>query len=408
METRGPNTSCSQVSSKDLDYVSDARAAFLEERAPLSNLLMSAIIGFTVAFVLWAHYSKIDEITRGFGKVIPSDSLQIVQSLDGGVLSELLITEGDTVMEGQTLARISDIALAAGLEASISRRDTLLASIARLEAEADSKTSVSFPSHLEETKPELVKSERRLFEMRLLNLNTTLKALTKSLKFRKSELEITLPLAEEGVVSQVEALRLQTQINDLQGEIDRAKTSYLQDVHTELSKSRNELARTEQEIRLHQEKLEKTVVVSPAQGIINKIHFKTLGGVVRPSEPMIEIVPSENELIVEANISPSDIGFIHIGQPVTVKLTAYDFSIFGGLKGSVEQISADTFRNDNGESFYRIQIRTRGRTLATNNEELPIMPGMNAQVDVLTGKKTILQYLFKPLLRVKENALRER
>ena len=408
METRGPNTSCSQVSSKDLDYVSDARAAFLEERAPLSNLLMSAIIGFTVAFVLWAHYSKIDEITRGFGKVIPSDSLQIVQSLDGGVLSELLITEGDTVMEGQTLARISDIALAAGLEASISRRDTLLASIARLEAEADSKTSVSFPSHLEETKLELVKSERRLFEMRLLNLNTTLKALTKSLKFRKSELEITLPLAEEGVVSQVEALRLQTQINDLQGEIDRAKTSYLQDVHTELSKSRNELARTEQEIRLHQEKLEKTVVVSPAQGIINKIHFKTLGGVVRPSEPMIEIVPSENELIVEANISPSDIGFIHIGQPVTVKLTAYDFSIFGGLKGSVEQISADTFRNDNGESFYRIQIRTRGRTLATNNEELPIMPGMNAQVDVLTGKKTILQYLFKPLLRVKENALRER
>lgn len=392
----------------DLDFVSDTKAAFLENRSPYASILLFLVIGIISAFTYWASSSEVNEITRGQGKVVPTDFLQIVQSLEGGILTEIKVAEGQMVSKGDVLVLIDSTAFNAARSESTAQRDNLMATIARLEAESLGLETIEFPDHILENRPDLVQSATSLFTSRRSNLNGSIKHLTKSLELKQKELDITIPLAEKGIVSQVELLRLQSMVNDTSSELDRIQTDYTKEVLSKRNEAKAKLEQIQQSIYAFEDKIRRTTVTSPVNGTINKVNFNTIGGVIRSGEPIIEIVPHDSDLVVEANILPSDIGFIHPGQEVTVKITAYDFSIYGGLKGVVEQISADTFTDERGDSFYTIRVRTGDRSLQTSGQAFKVIPGMQAEVNILTGTKTVLDYIFKPLLRAKMNALTER
>ena len=404
-----PNGPEDKVQAGDLDFIADCKAAFLEEKMPYANVLLLTVVGIVSAFLLWAYHSRVSELTRGQGKVIPSGSTQIVQSLEGGILSDLFVTESGFVEKSQVLAKLDDTAILSSYRESLIERDNLVAKIARLDAESQELEDVRFPKYLEQSNADLVTSETLLFQTRRNQINTNQERLQKSLDLKSRELAITKPLAESGVVSQVELLRLETMVNDLEGQLEREKSEYLNEVVSQNNEYKTKLNQIEQSILDFEDRVSRTEIKAPLSGIVNKIHVKTLGGVLQPGAPIMEIVPIEDNLLVEAKISPSDIAFVKLEQEATVKLTAYDYSIYGGLEGKVARISADTFLNEeDGQSYYHILIRTGERSLKTTTETFEILPGMVAQVDIKTGKKSVLDYLLKPLMRAKMNAFTER
>lgn len=404
-----PNGPEDKVQAGDLDFIADCKAAFLEEKMPYANVLLLTVVGIVSAFLLWAYHSRVSELTRGQGIVIPSGSTQIVQSLEGGILSDLFVTESGFVEKSQVLAKLDDTAILSSYRESLIERDNLVAKIARLDAESQELEDVRFPKYLEQSNADLVTSETLLFQTRRNQINTNQERLQKSLDLKSRELAITKPLAESGVVSQVELLRLETMVNDLEGQLEREKSEYLNEVVSQNNEYKTKLNQIEQSILAFEDRVSRTEIKAPLSGIVNKIHVKTLGGVLQPGAPIMEIVPIEDNLLVEAKISPSDIAFVKLEQEATVKLTAYDYSIYGGLEGKVARISADTFLNEeDGQSYYHILIRTGERSLKTTTETFEILPGMVAQVDIKTGKKSVLDYLLKPLMRAKMNAFTER
>ena len=408
-QERLPKGANETVQSEDLDFIADCKAAFLEERMPYANLLLLVVIGIVTAFLVWAYQSQVSELTRGQGKVISSGSTQIVQSLEGGIVDELLTQEGQYVERGATLAKLNDTILQTSYRESLVERDNLVAKIARLDAESSGLAGISFPETLIESCPELVASEQLLFDTRREKIASSQSRLRKSLDLKRKELDITRPLAESGVVSQVELLRLETMVNDLEGQIEKEKSEYLNEVVSQNNEYKTSLSQIKQTILAYEDKIARANIKAPVSGVVNKVHIKTLGGVLQPGAPIVEIVPAEDTLLVEAKISPSDIAFVKLDQEATVKLTAYDYSIYGGLEGIVERISADTFLNEeDGQSYYHILIRTGERSLKTTDQTFEILPGMIAQVDIKTGKKSILDYMLKPLLRAKMNAFTER
>lgn len=408
-QERLPKGANETVQSEDLDFIADCKAAFLEERMPYANLLLLVVIGIVAAFIVWAYQSQVSELTRGQGKVIPSGSTQIVQSLEGGIVDELLTQEGQYVESGSTLAKLNDTILQTSYRESLVERDNLVAKIARLDAESSGLAGIRFPAALIESCPELVASEQLLFDTRREKITSSQSRLRKSLDLKRKELDITRPLAESGVVSQVELLRLETMVNDLEGQIEKEKSEYLNEVVSQNNEYKTNLSQIEQTILAYEDKIARVNIKAPVSGIVNKVHIKTLGGVLQPGAPIVEIVPAEDTLLIEAKISPSDIAFVKLDQEATVKLTAYDYSIYGGLEGFVERISADTFLNEeDGQSYYHILIRTGERSLKTTDQTFETLPGMIAQVDIKTGKKSILDYMLKPLLRAKMNAFTER
>lgn len=405
----GANVPEGKFQPSDLDFIADCKAAFLEENMPYANVLLLTIVGIVSAFLLWAYHSKVSELTRGQGKVIPSGSTQIVQSLEGGILFDLFVSESCFVEKGQVLAKLDDTAILSTYRESLIERDNLVAKIARLDAESQELGNVRFPKYLEESNADLVTSETLLFQTRRDQINTNQERLQKSLDLKSRELSITKPLADSGVVSQVELLRLETMVNDLEGQLEREKSKYLNEVVSQNNEYKTKLNQIEQSILAFEDRVSRTDIKAPLSGIVNKIHVKTLGGVLQPGAPIMEIVPIEDSLLVEAKISPSDIAFVKLEQEATVKLTAYDYSIYGGLEGEVARISADTFLNEeDGKSYYQILIQTGERSLKTTTERFEILPGMVAQVDIKTGKKSVLDYLSKPLMRAKMNAFTER
>ncbi|MBN11428.1 MAG: hemolysin secretion protein D [Opitutaceae bacterium] len=405
----GANVPEGKVQPSDLDFIADCKAAFLEENMPYANVLLLTIVGIVSAFLLWAYHSKVSELTRGQGKVIPSESTQIVQSLEGGILFDLFVSESCFVEKGQVLAKLDDTAILSTYRESLIERDNLVAKIARLDAESQELGNVRFPKYLEESNADLVTSETLLFQTRRDQINTNQERLQKSLGLKSRELSITKPLADSGVVSQVELLRLETMVNDLEGQLEREKSKYLNEVVSQNNEYKTKLNQIEQSILAFEDRVSRTDIKAPLSGIVNKIHVKTLGGVLQPGAPIMEIVPIEDSLLVEAKISPSDIAFVKLEQEATVRLTAYDYSIYGGLEGEVARISADTFLNEeDGQSYYQILIQTGERSLKTTTERFEILPGMVAQVDIKTGKKSVLDYLSKPLMRAKMNAFTER
>ena len=387
-------------------YLPEARAALLLDANPLAGLSLLLLLAVVAAGGYWADRAVLDVVTRGQGEVISSSREQVIQSLDGGILAELLVREGDVVDKGQILLRIDDTRFAAALREGQTRAVALRAAIARLRAEATGGEP-EFPTDLP---ADVVSREKALFESRLHALEQGIAGVRRSLALAQRELTLTEPLVKEGVVSEVEVLRLRRDVNELTATMADRLASFRATARSDLADKETELAGIKEVLASRSDQLQRTVVRSPMRGTVKKIFLTTVGGVIRPGGEIMQIVPLEDQLLVEARIRPSDVAFLRPGLPATVKITAYDFSIYGGLKGTLESISPDTIADERnrGESFYRIRVRTETNYLYGRGQQLPIIPGMTATVEILTGHKTVLEYLLKPVLKTQQNALRER
>lgn len=415
----------------------------------LSHVLLLAIVAFFAVFLVWASRATLEEVTRGEGRVISSQQTQVVQNLEGGIVAALLASEGDIVDAGQVLMRIDNIRAASDFREHLARSYALRAGLARLDAEVN-ETALEFPPDILEEARDIANAETRLFQSRQEELQSELEILRRqaeqreqelaelqtrsqqyeeSLRLAREELRILTPLAERRVVSQSELLQLQRQVNDLDGQlgqtrlaiprietavreahqrIENAYSTFRSEAYREMSALQSELAGIREVITAGEDRVRRTEVRSPVHGTVKQLHFNTIGGVIQPGDAIVEITPLEDTLLVEAQVRPADIAFLRPDLPAMVKITAYDFSIYGGLKGHVEQISADTIVDERGERFYRVRVRTEENSLGTVADPLRIIPGMTAQVDVITGEKTVLDYLLKPILKARDHALRER
>jgi len=430
----------------DRDWAADAHWARLQQEPLRARALVRIVAVVFVALVVWAAFAKIDEVTRGEGKVIPSSQLQILQSLDGGVVEEILVKEGDIVQKGQVMVRIDPTRYVSSFRENQVQYLALLAKAARLRSISEGQPFEP-PPEVVEGAPKVAQQEEALYEsskaeleaeiaiarqqtaqrnQELREARARMSQASQSLALAEQELKVTRPLLSSGAVSEVELLRLERDVSSLRGERNQASAQIariesaileserkLTDVEltfrnaarTELSDTMAKLNSLSEGSAALQDRVDKAEVRSPMHGTVKRLLVNTIGGVVQPGKEVAEVVPLDEALLLEAKIKPQDIAFLRPGQDALVKFTAYDFAIYGGLDATVEHIAADTVMDDKGNAFYVIRVRTKDSSLGEN---LPIIPGMVAQVDVLTGKKTILDYLLKPVLRAKANALTER
>lgn len=361
-------------------------------------------------FLLWADWAELDQITRANGQVITSARNQVIQAMEGGLLAELPVREGAEVKRGQLLARFDQTKAEAGYLESAAKAAALTASVARLNAEVFGGAP-KFPPELNKY-PEFRVSQLALFNKREGAVRDEVAALEKSRVLVEAELDMNLPLLKTGDVSKAEILKLQRQVVDIQGQITNRRNKYLQDSQAELGKAQEDLAGVLQIVVQRKEQLGFTEVRSPMDGIVRSVRLTTLGGVAKPGEEIMQVVPVDDDLIIEAKVKPADIAFVKSGLPATVKLDAYDYTIYGALKGEVSYISADTLNEDvrnNEQPYYRVHIKTSERKLVgRNNERIDIQPGMIATVEIKTGKKTVLRYLTKPITKTLSESMGER
>ncbi|HDL6957027.1 TPA: HlyD family efflux transporter periplasmic adaptor subunit [Yersinia enterocolitica] len=373
----------------------------------MSAIVWLMLVGMIVMFI-WAYFAILDEVTVGTGKVTPSSRAQLIESLDGGIINELLVHEGAIINKGQILARLDPTRFQSNYGEAAARVRTLRASSERLRAELTGAALAFSADTLKE--PELVARETQFYLSRRQNLNETVSNLQQSLKLVQQELRMTEPLVAKGAASQVEVIRLQRQISDLRGKIDEARNQYAVRAREEQVKNNADLDAQLQVVSGKQDQLTRTTLISPVRGIVKDIQVSTVGGVLQPGGKLMEIVPIEEQLLIETRINPRDIAYIRLGLPATVKITAYDSSIYGNLTGVVETVSPDTLQDEvkRDQFYYRIYVRTNRADLTNKAGKLfPILPGMVASVEIKTGQKTVLDYLIKPLNKVKES-LRER
>ncbi len=436
---------------EDTDFMPAIHAA-TRRGAPLATHALLLVIGlFFFFFIGWASQATLEEVTRGEGKVIPSSQVQIVQNLEGGILSEILVREGQIVDKGQVLLRIENTQAGSDYRETRAKHLRLSATVARLRAEING-TKVKFPADVMSNAPNVAANELELFEARksgrkadlsilrqqetqrrqeLIEVRGKLVRLKRSHKLIVEELNITQPLVDTGVVSRVVFLRLEREANDIRGALEETRLiipraqSALQEAKQrineqtikfrteslgEINERAAELAVISEAITARQDRVFRTNVRSSVRGTIKQIMINTVGGVIRPGQDLVEVVPLEDTLLIEAQIRPADIAFLRPDQEAMVKISAYDFAIYGGLKAKVEHISADTIIDETkkNESFYLVRLRTDKSYLGRDDKQLPIIAGMTASVDILTGEKTVLDYLLKPILRAQSRALRER
>ena len=372
-----------------------------------SRIITLSVLLFVLLGV-WAWFGTLDEVSTGTGKVVPSSREQVLQSLDGGIVTELLVHEGDKVQAGQIVARLDPTRSESNVGESSARYRASLASSLRLNAEVNDLPLV-FPGSLNAW-PELTSSETRLYKSRRAQLNDSESDIKDALVSVNKELAITQRLAKSGAASHVEVLRLQRQKSDLQLKITDLRSQYYVQAREELSKANAEVDMLSAIIKGREDSVTRMTVRSPMRGIVKNIQVTTIGGVIPPNGEMMEIVPVDDHLLIEARLSPRDIAFIHPGQRALVKVTAYDYAIYGGLEGVVETISPDTIQDKVKPEivYYRVFIRTQQDYLVNKaGHHFSISPGMVATVDIKTGQKTIVDYLLKPFNRARE-ALRER
>lgn len=362
------------------------------------------------AFGLWAHWAKLDQVTRASGAVIPSSKTQIIQSQDGGTIESLLVQEGAIVEAGQLLMRFEKTRSEASYLESRAKYAALMATVARLQAEVFERP-IQYPNMLN-AYPEFKTSQTDLYLKRRSALREEIAAIQDLARLVQEELSMTEPLLKSGDVSRTEVLRLQRQVSELKGQITNKRNKYFQDAQSELNKAQEDLASVEQNMAQRKNQLEWTELRAPLKGVVKNVRVTTIGGVIRPGEEVMQIVPSEDDLLIQAKVSPSDIAFLKIGQEVRVKIDAYDYTIYGDLPGKLMYISADTLSEDlkQGETpYYRAQVRTIGRKFSGRpDEDLDIQPGMTATIEVKTGERTVLQYLLKPVVKTLSQSLGER
>ncbi|WP_314139330.1 HlyD family type I secretion periplasmic adaptor subunit [Buttiauxella noackiae] len=372
-----------------------------------SRIIILSVLLFILLGV-WAWFGTLDEVSTGTGKVVPSSREQILQSLDGGIVTEVLVHEGDKVQAGQIVARLDPTRSESNVGESAARYRASLASSVRLNAEV-SDLPLVFPDSLKAW-PDLTASEMRLYKSRRAQLNDSTADIQDALVSVNKELAITQRLAKSGAASNVEVLRLQRQKSDLQLKITDLRSQYYVQAREELSKANAEVDMLSAIIKGREDSVSRMTVRAPMRGIVKNIQVTTIGGVIPPNGEMMEIVPIDDHLLIEARLSPRDIAFIHPGQRALVKVTAYDYAIYGGLEGEVETISPDTIQDKVKPEivYYRVFIRTQQDYLLNKaGHHFSISPGMVATVDIKTGQKTIVDYLIKPFNRARE-ALRER
>ena len=367
------------------------------------------IIGIGLLILLtWAWLFKLEEVSTGTGKVIPSSKEQVIQSLEGGILTKLNVKEGEIVEQGQVLAQLDPTRFESNVGESASLLISSRATAARLRAEVTG-APLSFPPEVLK-EPKLVAEETALYKSRRANLEQSLAGLQQALVLVQQELAMTEPLVAKGAASEVEVLRLKREANDLQNQMNDVRNQYFVKAREELAKANTDVETQQQVVRGKSDTLNRTIFKSPVRGVVKEIDVMTLGGVIPQNGKLMTIVPLDEKLLVEARISPRDIAFIRPDQEALVKITAYDYSIYGGLKGKVTVISPDTLRDEvkQDQFYYRVYIRTENDKLTNKaGQEFNITPGMVATVDIRTGEKTVLDYLVKPFNKAKE-ALRER
>ncbi|WP_116600167.1 HlyD family type I secretion periplasmic adaptor subunit [Primorskyibacter marinus] len=364
-------------------------------RLTIQFIVLSLIVGLT-----WASFAQINEVTRGDGRVIPLRRMQTIQSLEGGILADLDVREGDIVERDQILVRLDPTRSQSAFLAAGSEISTLEAEVARLEAEVMERPVLDFGDAPDEAQ----RTELRLFTARRTKLEASLTALEAERSAIQEQIDITGPLTANGSVSRINLLQLEQKRAELDGRISETRNAYVQDAYKDLAQRRAKLATVRQELVQKQDEFQRTEIRSPVDGRVNNINITTLGGVIQPGEPIMEITPTDDQLIIETNVQPRDVALIAPGMPASVKITAYDFSTYGDLRGVVTQISEDTVEEDTPQGpadFYRVMVRTDQSYLERFGEKYSIRPGMIAQVDIESGKRSVLSYLTRPLLKAR-------
>nr|WP_186354446.1 MULTISPECIES: HlyD family type I secretion periplasmic adaptor subunit [Pseudomonas] len=428
----------------------EVNKALIEDAPRVIRLTIWAIIAFFIFLVVWAGFSQIDEVTRGDGKAIPSSKLQKIQNLEGGIVAELYVKEGQIVEAGAPLIRLDDTRFVSNAGETEALRLAMQLRVERLSAQVDDRP-LNIPDDVLKAAPSQAANERSLYESRRQQLKDEVGGLQEQLVQRQQELreftskqgqyrsqlslqrqEINMsePLVAQGAVSPVEVLRLkraemetrgqldattlaipraESAIKEVQRKIDETRGKFRSEALTQLNEARTELNKAESTGRALEDRVSRTLVTSPVRGIVKQLLVNTVGGVIQPGSDMVEIVPLDDTLLVEAKIRPQDIAFLHPGQEAVVKFTAYDYTIYGGLKAKLERIGADTITDeDKKTTYYMITLRTDRSHLGTDEKPLLIIPGMVASVDIITGKKSILSYLLKPIIKARAEALHER
>ncbi len=412
----------------DFAFANDIRAAAALRTPRTSSMLLRTFLALLLVFVVWAHFAVLEEVKRGNGRVVPSRQIQVVQTLEGGIVGDILVQEGAIVQQGQSLMRIDDTKFASEFGEIRERRAAMAARVARLEAEARGRSEVAFPDELDRVVPAAVATESSVFKMRSQKvaqdidvLNQQVLRLTGTLKLLDRELDLTRKLHDQKVVPEIEMLRLDRQATEMRGQLAEAQSkianimaSFRSQADEDLAKSKGDLAVLDENIKSAQDRVRRTDLKAPVHGIVNKLNVTTIGAVVQPGANVMDIVPLDDSLLVEGRIRPQDIAFIRPNQDAVVKISAYDSSVYGSLKGKVERISADTIVDDKAEkserqeTYYRVMVRTEKNHLGTETNSLPIIPGMVTTVEILTGEKSVLDYLLKPARTLRDDALRER
>jgi adhesin transport system membrane fusion protein len=431
---------------EELAWTEEAELA-MEEQTPLrAKSLLYWIIGILIAIIVWAAFAKVDEVVRGEGRVTPSRQVQVIQSLDGGIVTEILVHEGQTVSVGDPLIRIDETRAVSSFRENRSQYVSLVARQSRLRALA-TDTEYAPPPEVQKEYPIVYEQEKALYnaskdalasqlsiareqvnqrEKELIETRAKLEQAERGYELTSRELAVTKPLEASGAVSEVDLIRLEREAARLRGDRDQAKAQ-IERVKAAIveaerkiieleqnfkSEIRKELSETTAEINslmatsvALQDRVQQATLKSPVNGTINRLFYNTVGGVIPPGKEVMEVVPTDDALVLETKIQPKDIAFVRLLQPATVKLTAYDYTIYGTLDAIVENISPDSVVDQEGNAYYLVRVRT----LRSNfGKELPIIPGMVAQVDIMTGKKTVLSYLLKPVLKAKSYAFTER
>ncbi len=434
-------------SEQDGDFDANADWAIAEQTPKGARIVIWLSAASMTVLLLWSAFAVLDEVTRGEGKVIPSRQIQILQSMDGGIVSEILAREGQTVKAGDLLLKVDPTRMVSSLRENQSQYLALLAKGARLRALAEGSRFVP-PDEVVKQAPEIVEQERTLYESRRAELDATIgvarqqstqrsqelisvrarrEQAAQSYTLTARELEMTRPLVRTGAVSDVELLRLERDVARYRGERDSANSDIprlesavaeanrkIQEVEltfrnvarSELSEVNAKLSALSEGSTALEDRVKQTEIRSPVNGTVKQLKVNTVGGVVQPGKDVIELVPSDDALLLEAKVLPRDIAFLRPGQKALVKFTAYDFAVYGGLEATLEQIGADSVVDDKGNAYFVVRVRTLSNTIG--QQKLPIIPGMVAEVDILTGKKTVLSYLLKPILRAQAKALSER
>ncbi len=404
-----------QYRAEDEDLMSDNKAAFLGKPTLVTSGILYLILAMIVVGLIWAYFGEIDQNTTAEGRVIPASEDKIIQSLDGGIIVAIPVHEGEIVKEGQLLVQFDAKRFASDYNTDYQNYLALMARVARLTAESEDSNHIKFPPIVQAEKPDLITRETKLFESRRQSLQIELSNLNDELKTITKEIELYKPLLKSGATSEIEYLNIERNINATKQQILEKQDKFNEAVWSELNQSKATLASLQEKLISLKDKLERTKLNSPVYGIVKKIHIKTIGGVVNPGMDIMEIVPLSDSLLIEARVKPADIAFIQPGQVASVKISAYDYTIFGSLDGKVEFISPDVIEDTkqapNGpqlQSYYLVIIRTNKSYFTKDNHKLYIMPGMSAMVQITTGKKTIMTYLLKPLIKAKAEAMTER